>query len=68
MKKTLARFIIATLLLVTVGLAITRPPQIFYPAVTIEAIAPNETITLRFLLEGRPNITECETITANIAR
>lgn len=68
MKKTLARLIIATLLLVTIGLAVIRPPQIFYPAVTIEAIDPSGSITLDFLLEGRPNITECETITANIAR
>lgn len=68
MKKTLARLIIATMLVVTIGLAINRPPQIFYPAVTIEAIDPSETITLKFLLDGRPSITECEIITANIAR
>lgn len=68
MKKTLARLIIATLLLVTIGLAIHHPPQIFYPGVTIEAPDPSGTISLRFLLEGYPNIRECETITANIAR
>lgn len=68
MKKTLARFIIAILLLVSVGLAIFRPPQTFYPAVTIEAPDPSGIISLRFLLQGYPSITECETITANIAR
>jgi UDP-GlcNAc:undecaprenyl-phosphate GlcNAc-1-phosphate transferase len=68
MKKTLARLLIASLLVVTVILAIYRPPSNFYPAVEIEATEPLGGITLSFLFEGRSTLSDCELATGNIAR
>jgi hypothetical protein len=50
-KKTIARIVIAGLLVITIGLAITRPPGAFYPTVDIEAtdLQPqHNTLTLSF--------------------
>lgn len=68
MKKTLLRLFIASLLVLAVVLAITRPPQNHYPTVVIEAADPAGAIKLSFLFDSRASITECETLTGNIAR
>lgn len=68
MKKTLARILIAGLLLAAVTLAVIRPPQHFYPALDIEATDASGTITLSFLFEDRETLGDCEALTGNITR
>jgi hypothetical protein len=68
MKKIVLRLILAALLLAAVILAIKQPPSSYYPALAMEAADPAGVITLGFLFEARPSLTECEHVTGNIAR
>lgn len=68
MEKLLGRLAIVCLLLVALGLALTRPPTSFYPRVEIEAVDPAGMVVLGFLVDALPGLSECERVTGNIAR
>lgn len=68
MKKIVLRLVLAGLLVVAVLLAIKQPPSNYFPAWEIEATDPAGVISMGFLLESHPNLSECERLTGNIAR
>jgi UDP-GlcNAc:undecaprenyl-phosphate GlcNAc-1-phosphate transferase len=72
MKKNIIRLFIAGLLVVVFMLTIVRPPQNYYPAVSVQANDKIGTIaselTINFILDARSTLSECESITGKIVR
>lgn len=67
-KKIVLRIVLAGLLVIAALLAIKQPPSSYFPALEIEATDPAGVISMGFLLESHPNLSECERLTGNIAR
>jgi UDP-GlcNAc:undecaprenyl-phosphate GlcNAc-1-phosphate transferase len=68
MKKRIPLLIIFGLLLIFFVLAITKPPQVFYPTVKVEETDPSGNLILSFLFHSRPTLLDCEALNGNISR
>ncbi len=72
MTKTAPQILIACLLVLTIGLAITQRPRSYYPSLQIEVTEPAqplaEPLTVNFLFNSHPTLSSCEALTGNIAR
>lgn len=69
MKRSIIRALILILLAGAITLAITRPPQSYYPQVSVEAgESAGGALKLDFIFDGKPTLGECEALTGNIAR
>ena len=68
MRKLILSAIIISLLLVFMALAITSPPQVFYPMVKVDVPDPSGNLTINFLFEGNTTLQSCETINGKVAR
>jgi UDP-N-acetylmuramyl pentapeptide phosphotransferase/UDP-N-acetylglucosamine-1-phosphate transferase len=71
-KKTIARILIAGLLVFTIILASTRSPLNYYPLLQMEVTEPTQTpadmLTVSFLFRKQGTLNDCEALTGKIAR
>jgi len=72
MEKTIARILIAGLLVIAIVLASTQPPKRFYPTLETEVIeltqSPAAGLSLSFVFDSSPTLPKCEALIGNISR
>jgi UDP-GlcNAc:undecaprenyl-phosphate GlcNAc-1-phosphate transferase len=68
MKKIVVRLTLSGLLIAAALLAILTPPSHYYPAMDVAMEDSSGTMTLSFLLDARPSLTECERVNGNMAQ
>jgi UDP-GlcNAc:undecaprenyl-phosphate GlcNAc-1-phosphate transferase len=68
MKRHLLRTGLLGALLLTMALAIFRPPSGVYPSIEILVPDPHTPITIRTAFEEQPAVSDCEALTGNIVR